>query len=138
MFDVLIDSVQKKWPPNRVAIALAVLLTPLIALASAAATAWTQTHFPGLPEFTAGQVTATALAVVVAVVTTIVSLVYKLVDGWQKEQEQAARVVTAHIMETGQAPPAAERLLFGDAPAQIGAPPAGSIGDTAPPPHHSV
>lgn len=121
MFDVLIDSAQKRWPPNRVAIALAALLTPFIALAAAAATAWLQTHFPGLPEFTTAQVTATVVAVVIAVVTTIVTLVYQLVDGWQKEQAQAAHVLTAHINATGQVPVAAERLLEAG-PFSIGAP----------------
>lgn len=99
MLDELIDGLQAKYPPNRVAIALGVVLTALLAPAAGVAAAWVQTHFPGLPAFTPAEVLAGAGTVTVAVSTAVVTLAYKFVDGWQK-REAAKHAIVARILES--------------------------------------
>lgn len=76
-----IDSVQAKWPPNRVV----VLLTPLVFLPlSVWIPGWAATHFPGLPPLTSGEVLAVELSGALAALV----LAYKFIDGWQKHEER--------------------------------------------------
>lgn len=78
-----IDSVQAKWPPNRVV----VLLTPLVFLPlSVWIPGWAATHFPGLPPLTSGEVLAVELSGALAALV----LAYKFIDGWQKHEERTA------------------------------------------------
>lgn len=76
---ILIDKVQAAFPVNRVV----VLLTPLVFVpASAWVSAYVAEHFPGLPQFSSGQVTAVAVSGAVIAGTAA----YKWIDGWQKHE----------------------------------------------------
>lgn len=79
-FSAAVDTVQAKFPPNRVALAL----TPLIAAGAAVASPWLAQHFPGLPTFSAGQLTAYG----VLAAGSIIALGYKFVDGCQKDEDR--------------------------------------------------
>lgn len=76
----LIDSLQTKFPVNRVV----VLLTPLFVAASAWVSGYVAQHFPGLPALSAGEVTALMIAGAAAAV----GAAYKWIDGWQKHEAQ--------------------------------------------------
>lgn len=73
-----IDYLQRKLPPNRVA----VLLTPLIFVPLAgAASAWLAKNFPGI-AFSTDVVTGFAAAGAISALT----VAYKWIDGWQADE----------------------------------------------------
>lgn len=75
----LIDLLQAKFPANRIV----VLLTPLaFAPAAGYVTAYVAQHFPGLPQFSAAQITG--LFVTGALIA--FGKAYKWLDGWQASQ----------------------------------------------------
>jgi hypothetical protein len=93
----LVDRFQAKFPPNRlVALAMAVLATPLAALGGWAAV-WVPLHFPGLPHFTGGQATAFLITIVGGGLLSLVVAGYKFLDGWQKhEAHMSAQWLAGH------------------------------------------
>lgn len=84
LLDALIDYLQAKFPPNRVVI----LLTPVFAAAAAFVAAWTAKHVPGL-RLDQGQLTA----IFVTGAASVIPLVYKWLDGWQKHEAQVRRTL---------------------------------------------
>lgn len=98
MLDQLIDDAQTKWPPNRVAIALGILLTPILLVLTATVTAWLAAHFPGLPQLTPAAVVAVVVPILVAVATAVITLLYKYLDGWQK-REAARHQLIGKLLE---------------------------------------
>lgn len=74
---------QKQFPVNRVV----VLLTPLVFVPVAGfVTAWVAQHFPGLPQFDAGQVTGFFVAGATAALTAA----YRWLKGWEAHEAQIA------------------------------------------------
>jgi hypothetical protein len=88
LLNKIIDYFQAKFPPNR----LVALLTAPVAAGVAAGTAWVAQHFPGLPAFSNGELTAFALAGALALITAA----YKWIDGWQKHEERGGTVIATN------------------------------------------
>jgi hypothetical protein len=85
MLNQIIDRLQDRFPPAKVV----TLLTPLIFVPAALyVSGYVAEHFPGLPEFTSGQVTAFMVAGALAAVTAA----YKRVDGWQKDDRRETEI----------------------------------------------
>lgn len=81
--DDLIDKLQGAFPVNRIV----AFLTPLVFVpVSAFAAAWAAEHFPGLPQFSPGEITA----FMGIGATAALAAGYKWLDGWQKHEAQAA------------------------------------------------
>ncbi len=94
MLDQLIDGLQAKYPPNRIAIALGVVVTAFLTPAAGVATAWVAVHFPSLPTFTPAEVLAAAGTVSIAVATAVITLAYKWIDGWQQREARRHDLVS--------------------------------------------
>lgn len=114
MLNSLIDRFQAKFPPAK----LTTLLTPTVFVpASIWITGYVAKHFPGLPAFTTGQVTAFMIAGGFAAMTAS----FKRVDGWQKHEKREADAElvqlrdenAAHlaVIEKAQSPTEAEMAL---------------------------
>lgn len=86
----LIDRFQAKFPPNR----LALVFGPVIAIAAAAVAPWLAEHFPGLPQFSTGQLTVYGVAGAAAVT----GLAYKFIDGCQKDEKTKAIQVENELL----------------------------------------
>lgn len=80
--NTLINKLQATFPVNRIV----VLLTPLFVSASAWIAGYVAKHFPGLPAFSSGQITA----VMIAAAGAAIAAAYKWVDGWQKHEARRA------------------------------------------------
>lgn len=123
LLNPIIDRLQAKFPPARATLAILAILTPIVAAGAAVATPWLATHFPGLPQFTTGQLTAFALGGIGSVLSIAVPLGYKYIDGWQKKEERDEghehRIELA-LIEAGHIPNRAHETLYG--PDSIGAP----------------
>lgn len=94
MLNQLIDSLQAKFPPNRAAAAAMVVLLPFIATGAGFLAIWVPAHFPGLPVFTAAQLTAFGATAVGGILLAGITAGYQWLDGWQKHeahQHQAAQ-----------------------------------------------
>lgn len=75
--------ISETWPPNRIA----TVLGPLVLVpASAAASAWLASNFPGLPQFPPEQILAFATAGAIAAIT----MLYKFLSGWQRYEAREA------------------------------------------------
>lgn len=100
MLNSFIDRFQAKFPPNRlVALAMALLLPTVIAPGAAYVAAWVPAHFPGLPAFSAAQLTAFALAGASTALLAGVTAGYKYIDGWQKDEEGVRKLERLGVEE---------------------------------------
>lgn len=98
MLHDLIDRFQAKFPPNRlVALAMGLLLPTVITPAAAFLAVWVPAHFPGLPTFTAGQLTAYGVLGGSAALLAGITAGYKYIDGWQKHERGKRTLVLAEI-----------------------------------------
>lgn len=88
MLNQVIDSLQEKFPPNRLVAVAMVALLPFIATAAGFLAVWVPAHFPGLPPFSAGQLTAFGATTVAGILLAGITAGYKYVDGWQKDEAQ--------------------------------------------------
>lgn len=87
MLNNLIDKLQAKFAPNRlVALAMAILIPTVITPGAAFLAAWVPAHFPGLPAFTAGQLTAFAITGGGAALLAATTAGYQWIDGWQFDE----------------------------------------------------
>ncbi|HVY79310.1 MAG TPA: hypothetical protein VG898_12475 [Solirubrobacterales bacterium] len=76
-----IDSLQAKFPPNRIV----VLLTPLVFVPAATwVTGYVAEHFPGLPQLSSGAVSG----LMATGALSALAAAYKWLDGWQKHEER--------------------------------------------------
>lgn len=100
MLNNLIDRFQAKFPPNRlVALAMALLLPTVITPAAAFLAVWVPAHFPGLPTFSAEQLTAYGVLGGSAALLAGITAGYKFIDGWQKD-EAGRRALQLALVES--------------------------------------
>lgn len=84
----LIDRFQAKFPPNRLtALAMGALIPLVITPAAAFLAVWIPAHFPGLPTFTAAQLTAYGILGGSAALLGGITAGYKFIDGCQKDEK---------------------------------------------------
>lgn len=71
-----VDKLQAAWPPNRIAVAVGLLCTPVLSAASI----WLNAHLGAeIPPYI-------PVAVVIATTASAVTLLYKFIDGCQKDE----------------------------------------------------
>lgn len=96
-FSGLLDRFQAKFPPNRlVALAMVMLLPTVIVPAAGYFAVWVPQHFPGLPTFTAAQLTAYGVAGASAALLAGITAGYKWLDGWQKHEARSKGIGFYH------------------------------------------
>ncbi len=86
MLNQILDSLQAKFPPNRLVALAMVTLLPFIASGAGYLAVWVPVHFPGLPPFTAAQLTAFGATTVGGILLAGITAGYKYIDGWQKDE----------------------------------------------------
>lgn len=86
MLNQILDSLQAKFPPNRLVALAMVTLLPFIASGAGYLAVWVPAHFPGLPPFTAAQLTAFGVATVSGILLAGITAGYRWLDGWQKDE----------------------------------------------------
>ena len=97
MLNRLIDAFQAKFPPNRLtALVMALLVPTVIVPLSAYLTVWVPAHLPGLPTFTAAQLTAYGIAGGTAAFLAAITAGYKFLDGWQKHEARTKGIGFYH------------------------------------------
>jgi len=100
MLNRLIDTLQAKFPPNRlVALALALLLPTVIVPVSGYVAVWVPAHFPGLPAYTPAQYTAFAITGIGAALLAGITAGYKFIDGWQKKEGREVTERLEHLAQ---------------------------------------
>lgn len=90
MLGAIIDFLQAKLPPARMAALLTALVTPFLTAGAAWLAPWAAQNLPGLPVYSAAQLTAIAVAAVLSVLITTVTVAYKWIDGQQKHEARLA------------------------------------------------
>lgn len=120
MLGDLWEAWKKKWPPNRVAVALCALAAPVLTIAGGDVAAWSATHFPTL-HLTGAGVTAAFLGGAAAVALPLTTAAYKWFGGWIQHENSTHELEKA-LVTAGNIPDKAHQLLVGEAPAPEVAP----------------